>query len=225
MMVGGAAASKDYVAYVAANRDSLRPDADPERPNLVAVVKVTVRDRDGKVVKSLRFLSRSPTQNLVSVLAIGFTGNNLTYVNTSGTSYTVGGGQSTKYSLESTYIVEIAVGSGTGTPSGSDYNLFAPITNGTGAGQLQYGSLSFSGTYAVSGSTASFSVAQSFVNNSGGDVTITEVGIIEYVNLNIPNGSTTTPGDCLIWHDVLPSPITVGNGQTVTIEYTFYINP
>ena len=64
-----------------------------------------------------------------------------------------------------------------------DYNLISPIGNGTGAGQMQYGSIAHTpSTYDES--RVWNRETRSFTNNSGGDVTINELGI-EFIQVLI----------------------------------------
>jgi len=78
----------------------------------------------------------------------------------------------------------------------------------------------------VSGSSAYFAISQAFSNNSGGTVTITEVGIVTQIVLAASiNSSSSFSGNILMWYDVLSSSISVPDGGSVTIYYTFTVNP
>jgi hypothetical protein len=120
----------------------------------------------------------------------------------------------------------IQVGSGQQSNPYSAYTLAAPIANGTGSGQLLYGTPSVSQTPTVSGSSAYFTISQAFNNQSGGTVVITELGIILDIYMyNISAKAYQNFGYFLMWYDVLSSAISVPNGGSVVIYYTFAVNP
>jgi hypothetical protein len=103
------------------------------------------------------------------------------------------------------------VGTGITTVTINDYKIETLITHGTGSGQLQYSVVTYGApTTTATGST--FIMTRVFTNNSGGNVTINEIGIIVY-HYNAYY--------YLIVHDNLTSPITLANGETVTLNYTF----
>ena len=60
---------------------------------------------------------------------------------------------------------------------------------------------------------------RAFVNTSGGDITVREVGLA----VKATYGSTTCY--VLLARDVLPTPVTVPNYGTLVVRYTFKINP
>jgi len=125
-----------------------------------------------------------------------------------------------------TYLVMIQVGSGSQSNPYNAHSLAAPIANGTGTGQLIYGQPSVSQTPIVSGSSIYFNISQAFINNSGGTVTITEIGIImNFYSLIQSNQQAQYDGYILVWYDVLSSSISISNGESLTIYYTFTVNP
>jgi hypothetical protein len=97
----------------------------------------------------------------------------------------------------------ILVGIGTNPVAIDDYKLQSKISHGTGSGQLQYGSVSV-GTVAIIGSSAQFTIARTFTNNSGADITVNEVGLVwdwsgkyflldrSLLTFTIPNGESRT---------------------------------
>jgi len=72
----------------------------------------------------------------------------------------------------------IVVGTSTTPVSITDYRLGALISHGTGAGQLLYGSVAVT-SIEVIGSMARFYVTRLLTNNSGADITVNEVGLVE----------------------------------------------
>jgi hypothetical protein len=210
-----------------------------DTPTFNAYLTVVVRDSEGKVVKIHRQRSHSPTANFIGLMLpltyFNVTGNSYTLKNTGGATYgykpaIYPTAQCISYPISTnnypSYIVMIQVGSGSQPDPYSAYSLAAPIANGSGTGQLIYGNPSVPSSVTVSGSEAYFTVSQTFNNNSGGTVTITEVGIITYLQFaQSYNSNVINFGQVLIWYDVLSSPISVSNGGSVTIYYTFTVNP
>jgi hypothetical protein len=208
-------------------------------PTFNAYLTVVVRDSEGRIVKVHRQRSHSPTANFIGLMLplTYFNNTNSSYVltNTGNSTYSYKPGISNSircitYPNNSTnspsYIVMIQVGSGSRSNPYSAYSLAAPIANGSGAGQLVYGQPSIPSNVTVSGSSAYFTISQTFNNSSGGTITITEVGIITNLQFTqTGNGGTTNLGSVLVWYDVLSSPISIPNGGSLTIYFTFTVNP
>ena len=208
-------------------------------PTFRAYLIAIVRDSTGKVIKVHKQRSHSPTANFIALLLplawFNNTGNSLTITNNTGgtCSYKPGLGGSplgiyypnSAYNRQ-VYLVMIQVGSGSQSNPSSATKLAAPIPNGSSTGQLVYGSPSKPGSVSVNGSSAYFYVSQAYNNQSGATIDITEVGIITQVALTNAVGNTfPLCGNILVWYDVLSSPISVPNGGSVVIYYTFTVNP
>ena len=209
-------------------------------PTYNAYLTIIVKDSNGKVIQVHRQRSHSPTANFIGLLLpktyFAVTNTSYTLTNTSGgtcsykssftnatnnISYPNSGGNNYP-----TYLVGIQVGSGQQSNPYNAFTLAAPIANGTGAGQLVYGNPSVPGGVAVSGNSVIFSITQIFSNQSGNTINITEVGIIVQVQLvNQPASSSTNCGNILVWYDVLSSSTSIPNGGSLTIYYTFTVNP
>jgi len=174
-----------------------------KKANIDVYLTVIVTDKNGKVVYRRRYKSRSFVVGFLNALYANFTN-------------AVFAGGSHDY-FNSPNIV---VGSGTTKPSISDGGLTSQIGNGTGAGQLQYGADSLTTPITnLNNNSASFTWSKSFTNGSGGNVTVAEVGA--YVNItSADSGSGAT---YFILHDLLPSQITLGNTQVLTVVYTITI--
>jgi len=204
-------------------------------PTFNAYLTVIVRDKDGKVIRVHRQRSHSPTYNFIYLLLP------TSFYNTSNVEVTITniGGTSNSWATfmgpisypntktnNPSYIIMIQVGNGSQSNPSAATKLAAPISSGTGNGQLVYGAVSVSSNIAVSGSSAYFYIVQAFSNESGADVSITEIGIITWIRANGPDCSYNQNfGYLLVWYDVLSSAITVPNQGTVTIYYTFMVNP
>jgi hypothetical protein len=169
------------------------------KPNIDVYLTVIVTDKDGKVVYRRRYKSRSFVVGFLEALYADMTAGttSLTYLNSP----------------------NIVVGSGTAKPTINDTGLESQIGNGTGAGQLQYGTDSLTTPVAnTNTNTGSMTWSKSFTNGSGGNVTVSEVGA--YINVSSTSGSTTY----FILHDLLPSPITLSPNQVLTVVYTITIS-
>jgi hypothetical protein len=202
-----------------------------------ATLTIIVRDKDGKVIKKYKQKSHSPTANFIGLMLP------LTWYNATGSSWSIVNTSNSKTSYQPTlsgwslgilypntnrnvndYLVSISVGSGSSSNPYSAYNLNAPISNGSGTGQLIYSTPNIPTNITINGNQAYFIISQSYANQSGGTVNINEVGIIIYPVFGNSISYIETVGNVLTWYDVLSSPISVANGQQVVIYYAFSIN-
>ena len=106
----------------------------------------------------------------------------------------------------------IVIGTGTDAVTISDYQLQTRIAHGTGAGQMQYGTQTFDSSTTVSGSNCYFQMARVFTNNSGGTITVKEVGIY----------SSISTYDFMLDRTLIDQAVT--DGQTLTLQYKFQIS-
>jgi len=216
--------------------------------NIDVKLTITVKDKNGKIIKVHKQKSHSFLMNYLSMLAnlmlnpYGSINNYFYFLSTANTwwsyapSYT-----NVKNTLtildgsnDSTY--GIVVGTGTATPTPMDYKLGNQIQNGTGSGQLVYGahaisptpatsglangtSTPSSGLLTISGNTTSFQISRTFTNSSGASITVSEIGIIVEATLNSNNTEYV-----LILHDLLSSPVTIQNGGAITVTYTISVS-
>ena len=103
----------------------------------------------------------------------------------------------------------ILIGTGTTAVTINDYAMETLIDHGTGAGEMQYAALTRTAPVTdVSGT--SFRLSRVFSNDSGGSITVEEIGVVVNCIFYI-----------LIIRDVLgASAITVANGEELTLNYT-----
>jgi hypothetical protein len=108
--------------------------------------------------------------------------------------------------------IGIVVGTGTTAESFEHYNLIAPITSGTNAGQLVIGSQTTIATYNSVTKTWTSTIVKQFTNSSISDNVVAETGLIY--------GS----GDGTFWllfcRDKLASAVNVPVGSVLTVTYT-----
>jgi len=204
-------------------------------PTFSAYLTIVVRDKDGKVTKIHRQRSHSPTSNFIYLLLplsyYKMTGQTATVININGTSnsWTMTQGL-ISYPNTATnnpsYLLMIQVGNGQQANPATATKLAAPISNGSGAAQLVYGQPSVSTNITASGSSVYFYISQTLNNLSGATITITEVGIVTQIWVNgLGCAYSVNFGPLLMWYDVLSPSISIPNGGSVTIYYTFTVNP
>jgi hypothetical protein len=113
----------------------------------------------------------------------------------------------------------IQVGSGSNAYSFEDYALQTLIAHGTGAGQLYYVAQQRTSAYDVATKKWTILHTRQFNNNSGGDITIRELGLT--FQLVMSNSKYI-----LFSRDLLAEAKVLTNGQSVTYKYTIeYIFP
>jgi len=222
--------------------------------NIDVKLTVTVKDKDGKIIKVHKQRSHSFVSNFLAILASELACSYAQNISntTFGYFFRITSGSYAQYNPafystneifalndsanDSTY--GIVVGTGTTPPTPNDYNLENQIVNGTGNGQLIYGhhiispapvsngssdiyittSAPTSGLLPVSGNTTSWKISRTFTNNSGASITVSEVGLMNYIILS-PNSY-----NALLTHDLLSSPITIPNGGVMSVTYTISVS-
>jgi hypothetical protein len=110
----------------------------------------------------------------------------------------------------------IVVGSSSQSVSPTDYNLISKIPHGTGPGQLDYDTHSVVSSYSSTSSV--IEINRIFLNKSGRDVIVREVGLIAR-NYWKDVGAVRNDVKFLIARDVLPLPITVKNLGNLLVRY------
>jgi hypothetical protein len=206
-----------------------------------ATLTIIVRDKDGNVIKRYKQKSHSPTSNFIGLmLPVSYYGalnvcwtltttSNTTFKYVPANNSCANGnfnfinypGNGDNYNV---YLINIMVGSGTQSNPYNTYNLASPIANGSGTGKLLYSSPTIPTNITINGNQAYFIVSQTFTNQSGGTITISEVGLIISITVSQTNENGRGSGNILTWYDVLSSPISVGSGQSTAIYYTFSVN-
>ncbi|MDD5539698.1 MAG: hypothetical protein PHG61_03300 [Candidatus Marinimicrobia bacterium] len=105
----------------------------------------------------------------------------------------------------------IMVGTDNTAPTINDYKIGTLIAHGVGAGQLQYGAVTF-GAPASDATTSQFTITRNFANASGGVVTVEEVGLYNITRTYATSYYIMTIRD-------VTGGIAVPNGQTLTVNY------
>jgi len=194
-----------------------------------AYLKLTVRDREGRVVKHLEIESRSFLLNLIRVFKALFARqHDMSVTLPDGGSGRFDAycqvGASTKTTNWWCHLMApkeddsygIVVGLGTRAVAIDDYNLESKIPHGTTAGKLYYYDVK-SEAVSVEGSVMKFKVKRFFDEHAGSSVNVNEVGLIAFHRCTDDNGDTQIK--FLIARDVLPSTVTVPAYGNLMVEY------
>ncbi len=194
------------------------PEDDDEVAGVTALLTVVVKDKYGNIKTAFTKPSHSPTYNFIALLAL-MGGIFDTFTDINGNTHNLSG---TNWFYPTS--LSIVVGSGTNSSPISSYKLAAQIPNGTGQGQLTYGNVNVSSTITVSGSSAYFSIYNTFGNASNVTVTVTEIGIMVSVGYLPCSTCDILYFTILVWYDTI-SAISLAPGDTLTVTYTFTANP
>jgi hypothetical protein len=103
----------------------------------------------------------------------------------------------------------------------NDYKVETIINHGAGAGQMQYGAVTF-GAPADDGVTSQCTVTRNFANASGGAITVNEITMVIQMftpTQNDSHGQWPYQQNFCILRDVIAGGVAVPNGDTLTVNY------
>lgn len=192
-------------------------EIDIEPGEVFATLELIVRDKDGNVVEYRKQKSKSFVKQFFQLLYSQGYGLGLTPADLVDTVKDITNTDRRPIAVSTMFKCNAGVGSatngvvvGTGSTAATidDYALETQIAHGTGAGELQYGAMTF-GEPSAGASISQFRLTRDFANGSGGSIDVSEVGL--YVSGGSHNFMTI--------RDVLGTPIAVPNGQTLTVNY------
>ena len=186
------------------------------KPDHIGRMRVRARDAEGNIIADIEGPMHSYTVNyLHAVLRI------LTQEETTGLTET----NDTTFTMDDSYwnagvghVRGIVVGSGSTASDFDDTKLETVIDHGTGSGELEYGDQTETtneadGVYDVD-------VSRTFTNNSGGNVTVNEIGI--YGSTNATESTTTNMH--MLLREVLDSGITIPDAGSMTVDIAHEYN-
>lgn len=186
--------------------------------------RLTIKDKKGKVVKRTRLRkSHSFVRAFLQMLeSLGFAEDIPNVFDIGNVNRTLDVSTMAPASGDSIYMKGAddddqfgpVVGTGSGAEDNANYALTTQVVHGVGAGQLDYGPTGKVAA-AIVGPNVDLIVTRTFVNSSGGTIAITEIGIYGQTTY-----TTGTRGWFCMIRDLLPSSVSVLNGQTLTVEYT-----
>jgi hypothetical protein len=177
-----------------------------------------VRDAKGNIIDKREQKMRSLTQYYLALISIPILG---TYSNATSTTATsvltnVLGLPSQKSSTNNAFIIfdmSIQLGSGTQSFTPTLNSLSAPISNGSGTGQLLYNTIS------VSQTNNSISVLDTVSNSSGNTIAVSEIGTIGTITMEYWNTAIySNTYSYLFSYDTFSSPISIPNGASATFQ-------
>jgi hypothetical protein len=195
-----------------------------------AVIEYEIRDKNGKLLSKGKLPAKSWVGNVIGILSgmisLWSGGSGGSYftsrsdlVDTSGAArpFTLGSYTSSVTLGGCAPAGEATAGIVLGTSDTpvtlSQYNLQAPISHGTGSGQLSYGATTVESL--VKNTTWYFRVIRTFTNNSGASITVKEMGLI----VRLGYGAGSFYFNAMLARDVLSTPVTIPNGSTLTVRY------
>lgn len=211
--------------------EKLEPDHIVFEPGEIgAVLELTVKKKDGtirehRVMKSKSFvrqfldllMMQAAMANEMSYHQIRDTSNTLRAIAFSGLTFATNAAANDDG-------FGIMVGTGTTAPTINDYALETLINDGVGAGELQYGGVTY-GLPTSSATESHFTITRDFSNASGGDITVQEIGLYvqaQYAwicDYNDRVTGATNPVFITIRDVVGGAGITIPNGETLTVNY------
>jgi hypothetical protein len=205
----------------------LEPFGEQEEPDIKIVlekIKVIVRDAKGNIVDEREQRMKSLTQYFLAFMTIPILG---TYAgastnNATGILTNILGlpSRQVSYDLSPSLIVfdmAIQLGSGTQTFSPTLTSLAAPISNGSGTGQLLYNTLSF--TYSQTSITAQLIAT----NNTSSAIGVSEIGLYGILYMIYYNTNDVYEVDThtyLLSYDTFSTPVSIPASGNATFQIT-----
>lgn len=113
----------------------------------------------------------------------------------------------------------ILIGTGITPPAIADYCIESLIAHGTGAGQMQYGGMTY-GLPTATAAVSSFTLVRSFSNNSGGAIAVNEASVYARC-YNSMHDNSLCYFYFMLLRDVIAGGILVLDGETMTLNYRY----
>lgn len=190
------------------------------KPQIVTIVETFVDDKPLK-----KFYGKSLTGNFLQFVYAQFNNNSANFA-VSGAPWssrnTVTSNVNTQINVGAvTMRIDAALndatkgivcGVGVAAVAPGDYVMSSQIAHGSGAGQFLYGVQTSSQGSVIAGANTSFVLERLFTNNSGGAITVNEVGL--FIN---------NSGQFLIYRDLVSPGDLVPAGSVYRVKLTFQI--
>jgi hypothetical protein len=213
-MVAPSAISEDDVANLIISDDL------SGEPTFKAYIEARVYDNKGHLIRHHKQPMRSLTQAFLALFSIAVAGTfqgPSTDLATGVISTVLGlpGQQNSSVAADISWDWSIQLGSGTQTFTPTLTTLAAPIANGSGAGQLTYGSVS------VSYSQTSISITAVVSNYSNASIPVSEIGLIATIYIQYRTSvNSQSSYSALLTYDTFSSPIQIPPGGTAAFQIT-----
>ncbi len=191
------------------------------------VLEWRVKDPNGRLVlpRSGKKRGESFVQQFIQMLYIQMNGigNNFGYpvadVNNFRLEMCVSAKNWDTVAATATTTYGILVGTGNTAPTLTDYCIESLIAHGTGAGQVQYGGMTY-GLPTATAAVSSFTLVRSFANNSGGDITVNEAAVYARCYNSMQDNSPYY-FYLMLLRDVIAGGILLLDGETLTLNYRY----
>ena len=183
------------------------------------IYEIEVYDKNGKLIDKKRGKGDSVLANWINLFIAIRGGQSYDFVNTNGQDVSIDTLDFRNSSMKAPAgddTFGIVVGTSSEAVTMADYHLHSKIPHGTGSGQLSYGETTEYND--ASGMQWDRGLQRTFDNNSGGDITINEIGMIMMISDGNMNYFV------MIARDVI-SATTVPNGGRIVVKYWFRWNP
>jgi len=200
------------------------PDDLSDEPALKTYIEAKVYDKEGHLIQHHRQPMRSLTRYFLALMSIPLVGTYNGSSSSQAQSLLVNilglPSQISAYQYHAANILwdwSLVLGSGTRSFSPTLTGLAAPISNGTGAGELYYGPLGIS--YTATSITATITV----INYSASTITITEIGLEATIYLQYENSSGSNAYNTynfLLSYDTFSTPISLPPNGIATFQIT-----
>lgn len=178
-------------------------------------VQVEIKDKNGKVIKTLKKPCKSYVRQMIELLRVQMAQTTTdTMKDTDGVTRTIPK-HAINFAAQAGVGIDryaIQVGTGTNAVTISDFKLAARKGHSATAPIFLYGATSV-GVVAVVGSTASFTVARTFTNQTGASIDFKEVGLVGIASAFEYN--------ILLERSLLN--FTIANGESGTVTYTISV--
>lgn len=182
---------------------------------------VEVTNKDGRVLQRISAPSRSYVEQWNQIInRQASQSSTLAVRDILGTERTAKGGNDVILAANAGIGVVskgIRVGKGTTAVAIDDYALGSPCDEGTGTDEFEHQLVGFTEP-SVAGSTCSFTITRTMINNSGATIS----GIKE-ISCYFTFLYDATTGTAMGFRDVLPSPVYVPHGGSITVTYTLRV--
>ena len=176
-----------------------------------------VRDAKGNIIDKREQKMKSLTQYYLALMSIPIIGTYQSANSNTATNFMTnilglpseassGNGNALIY-----FDFSIQVGSGTQSFSPTLNSLNAPISNGSGTGQLLYNTIS------VSYTNNSISILDTVSNSTGNTITVSEIGLIGAITVN-QFAATPITNNSLLSYDTFSSPISIPAGGSASFQ-------
>jgi len=197
--------------------EPFKEDKEEDKQIISEKIIAIVRDANGNIIDKREQKMKSLTQYYLALMSIalfgtysGATGNTATSIMTN-----ILGFPTTMSNTSNVAVIpfdtSIQLGSGTQSFTPTLNSLSAPISNGTGTGQLQYNSQSVSYT---NNSISQLLIAS---NNSGNTIAVSEIGLMSRITV-WGFGGTTITKNYLLSYDTFSTPISIPAGGYASFQ-------